>query len=166
MNDILVESGLSAGAVYGYFRGKDEIIAGIAQTFIGQITRLIEPMADMTPPPPLHEAVDQLMGNLEEEAFGPEGFAYIAPQIWAEALHNEPVHQLLTAKFNEILAAFTLLVRAQQRAGYLPPGADPSKVAAVVLGSVFGYIMQRVLIGNIDRADFREGLAAIAGVTT
>lgn len=164
MNDILRESGLSAGAVYGYFRGKEEIIAAIAQSFIDQVTQLVEPMANLDPPPPIHVAIDQLMSEVEDVAFGPNGFAYIAPQIWAEALHNEPIHELLQSKYTVILGAFAQLVRAQQRAGHVTPDIDPSTVAKVILGSAFGYVMQRVLLGNIERTDFRDGLAAISGV--
>lgn len=163
MSDILGEAELSAGAVYGYFRGKDEIIAAIAQTFIDQITGLLEPMAEHDPPPSLPEASERLMGQLEDVAFGPNGFAFIAPQVWAEALHNESIHALLNAKYAKILGAFTQLVRAQQRAGMVRADADPANVAKVILGSSFGYVMQRVLIGNMTRADYWEGLAAITG---
>lgn len=161
MSDILGEAELSAGAVYGYFRGKDEIIAAIAQTFIDQITGLLEPMAHLDPPPPPPEAIDRLMEQLEDMAFGPNGFAYIAPQVWAEALHNEPIHELLRSKYAQILAAFTQLVSAQQRAGLVRRDTDPATVAKVVLGSAFGYVMQRVLIGNLTRTDFRAGFAAL-----
>src|SRR5690606_26473523 len=76
MSDILHESELSAGAVYGYFRGKDEIIAAIAQGFVGETARLIEPVAQSETVPPLPDVLDSLLGHVEEAAFGPDGFAY------------------------------------------------------------------------------------------
>ncbi len=35
MSHVIAESGLSAGAVYGYFKGKNEIIKAIADLAIG-----------------------------------------------------------------------------------------------------------------------------------
>lgn len=163
MNDILREADLSAGAVYGYFRGKEEIIAGIAQTFIGPMTKLVEPMSTLEPPPPLPAAIDYLLGQVEEVAFGPDGFAYLAPQVWAEALHNKQIQELVQSNYQQILTAFTKLVRSQQRAGLVDPDTDPRMVAKVVMGSAFGYVLQRAVLGNIDRGDFRAGLAALTG---
>ena len=40
MSDVIRESGLSAGAVYGYFRSKDEILAAIADDALGNVDEI------------------------------------------------------------------------------------------------------------------------------
>ncbi|MFD0775947.1 helix-turn-helix domain-containing protein, partial [Streptomonospora algeriensis] len=41
MQDIIDEAGLSAGAVYRYFRGKDEIIAAISLDAAGAVAAIV-----------------------------------------------------------------------------------------------------------------------------
>jgi AcrR family transcriptional regulator len=95
MTDILTEAGLSAGAVYGYFKSKNEIIAAIAEDVIGQITQLLEPIFTQEPPPRLAEAIRQGLSQTNDIAFGPEGFAQLAPQVWLQSAadHRRPARR-------------------------------------------------------------------------
>ncbi len=42
MADVIRESGLSAGAVYGYFKSKEEIVAAIADDALSAVDELFE----------------------------------------------------------------------------------------------------------------------------
>src|SRR5690242_18559394 len=42
MADVIAASGLSAGAVYGYFKSKEEIVAAIAEEALSSVDELFE----------------------------------------------------------------------------------------------------------------------------
>lgn len=166
MSDIFAEAGLSAGAVYGYFKGKDELIAAIAEQAVGGIIRLIEPIATREPAPTVDEFVRLGLRATNEFAFGEDGVARLAPQVWAEAARDPALAAVLAEKYNVILGLLTDLVVAEQKVGRVAPDGDPEDVAKVLVSTIMGYILQRLLIGNVDPDSYAAGLAAFAPPTT
>ena len=162
MQDILGEAGLSAGALYRYFRSKEEIIAAIAEEALTQVTAPMGPLAAQHPPPPLDVVIEQLLDNAEEFGFRPDGLAYIAPQVWAEALRNQQLRELVQAKFAEVRGAIASIVRAEQAAGRIPTDVDPDDVAGFLFGSLLGYVVQRVLAGSVDAKSYSAALGALS----
>ncbi len=161
MTDILAEAGLSAGAVYGYFKSKNEIIAAIAEDVIGQITQLLEPVVTQDPPPRLDEAILQGLSATNDIAFGPDGFARLAPQVWAEAMRDEALAEVIRRRYQAIHGLISQLVVAEQKLGRIAPDGNPDEAAKVVIGMIMGYILQRVMIGNVDPRSYSAGLAAL-----
>lgn len=162
MADIFTEAGLSSGAVYGYFKSKDELIAAIADDAVSGIIRLIEPIATRQPPPPVAEFVREALGATSEFAFGDDGIARLAPQVWAEAARDPVLAEVLRGKYGKVQGVLSGLVVEEQRVGRIASNADPGAVAAVLISMITGFILQRVLIGKIGADDFAAGLAAIA----
>jgi AcrR family transcriptional regulator len=161
MQDVLQEAGLSAGALYRYFRSKEEIIAAIAADALAQVTAPMRQLAARQPPPPIDAVIEQVLTNAEDLAFGPDGFAYIAPQVWAEALHNAQLRELVQSKFAEVRGAVAGIVRAEQNVGRIPADADPDDVAGLLFGSLLGYVLQRVISRDVDAKSYSAALGAI-----
>jgi AcrR family transcriptional regulator len=161
MQDILAEAGLSAGALYRYFRSKEEIIAAIAEEALAQVTAPMGPLAAQQPAPPLDAVIERLLTNAEDVNFLPDGLAYIAPQVWAEALRNPRLRELVQTKFAEVRSAIAGIVRAEQTAGRIPADADPDDVAGFLFGSLLGYVLQRVLAGTVDPRSYSAALRAL-----
>jgi AcrR family transcriptional regulator len=161
MADIFTEAGVSAGAVYGYFKSKDEIIAAIAEHVIGSVTALLEPIVGQQPPPRLYDAIREGLRSAESLAFGPDGFARLAPQVWAESLRNPGLATVVHERYLGIHGLMTRLVRAEQAAGHISSDTDPAEVAKVLVGAVMGYIVQRVLIDNVRPDSYADGLAGL-----
>src|ERR1700758_2933283 len=80
MQDIFAESGLSAGAVYSHFTGKDEIITAIAEDVIDKITSAVSAALPDGEPPALDEALDGFFATLQRLDIAP-----IAVIVWGEA---------------------------------------------------------------------------------
>lgn len=160
MADIFAEANLSAGAVYGYFRSKSEIIEAIAEYVLGQVSQLLEPIVSGDPAP-LHEAIRQGLTASYELTFGEDGFARLAPQVWAEALRDPALAEVLRTRYWKIHGLMARLVAAEQRAGRIAPDGDPADTAKVLVGSIMGYILQGVLIGNVDADSYASGLATL-----
>ena len=114
------------------------------------MTTPIGPLAAQQPAPPLDAVIERLLTNSEDVGFRPDGLAYIAPQVWAEALRNPRLRELVQTKFAEVRSAIAGIVRAEQTAGRIPADADPDDVAGFLFGSLLGYVLQRVLAGTVD----------------
>jgi AcrR family transcriptional regulator len=125
MADILAEARLSAGAVYGHFNSKNDIIAAIAEEVIGQISLILEPIVTQEPTPTLEEAVRQALNATNEVAFGEDAFAPLAPQVWAEALRNDVLAEVLRGRYRVILQLISQLVVNEQSTRRVSPTGDP-----------------------------------------
>lgn len=161
MSDIFAEAGLSAGAVYGYFKSKNELIAAIAAQAIDEVAGTIGPFAAEVPPPSLDRVIEQGLRATEEFAFGEDGFARLAPQVWAEAAHDAALREVLRDKYETIHGLLTQLVIAEQKAGRLRPDGDSEAAARVLVSAIMGYILQRLLMGTVDPESYASGLAAL-----
>lgn len=163
MIDIFAEAGLSSGAVYGYFKSKDELITEIAARVINQLSEIVDPLASYDPPLSAEEFVYQALTRIDTMAFGPHGFGRLAPQVWSEALRNPGLNEVLARRYAGIGSLVAEMVQRQQEHGLIPGDAVPREVVPVLMGSFIGYIVQRLLFGSLSPRSYAAGVAAIAG---
>lgn len=64
MQDVFKEVGLSAGAVYRYFPGKEDIIAAITKETFAVIRGAFEEASRMTPPPTPDALLGRVLGGV------------------------------------------------------------------------------------------------------
>jgi AcrR family transcriptional regulator len=161
MADVFAEASLSAGAVYRYFRSKDEIITAIAEEVVGHVTDLLVPLIDQEPTPTLDSVIRDGLLSVDDLAFGEYGFAQLAPQVWAEALRNDQLLGVIRSRYTVVREALSRLIVAEQKAGRVDVNAEPDNVAAVLFGSIIGYLLQRLLFGHLRPESYAAGLAAL-----
>jgi AcrR family transcriptional regulator len=163
MQDVFTEAGLSAGAVYRYFVGKDDIIAAIAS---GALADLATAFADGEKvPPQLDDIVDVVLDVDTPPLAGSTESARLLVQIWSEALRSPALAAQLTDVMDESRRVLGRLVERHQQAGLLPSDAAPEEVAAVLIALVDGFLVQRAVYGRADAASFRAGIRALMGGT-
>ncbi len=162
MADVIRESGLSAGAVYGYFRSKDEIIAAIADRAVGTVDELFDAMMARPTPPTPSEAIRILTSQVVVLAELPAGdVTRVALQVWAEALRNKEIHATAAEKYTRVRGKFAELVLVMQGAGHVDPDADPELVAQVLFGLLPGFLVQRLILGDVTPDSYADGLDAL-----
>ena len=61
MQDVLSEANLSAGAVYRYFRSKDDILAAIAIDALAKVASAFEDVFDTDTTPLVEEVLDRIL---------------------------------------------------------------------------------------------------------
>jgi len=164
MADVIGESGLSAGAVYGYFKSKNQIITAIADRSIGTVDQVFrEMLADGRSPEPadvLQAALEQLLEVADQQ----EGdLTLIAVQAWGEAVRGGEIHDLVQPRIAELRDHWVEVARRRQAAGKLPADADPEQVGRALLGLLPGFILQRLLLGEVTPAGYAAGLRALTG---
>lgn len=158
MTDILTEAEVSAGALYGHFTSKNEIIAAVAEDVIGQLADRLEPIATQVPSPSIDQMVVQMINSLEEFAFGSDGIARLAPSVWAEALRDDELAAVTRNKYDEIHALFSRLIAERKKTQATLGDIDESEAARLLVSTLMGYLLQRLLVGHIDPTDYAAGL--------
>lgn len=162
MQEVLTEAGLSSGAVYRYFKGKDAIITAITEQALNEIEAAFDRQGD-APLPPLERIVDLVLepGNppLDDT---PES-AQLLLQVWSETLRSPS----LAERYREVLEraeqVFSRFVEQYQQQGLVSADVPAAHVARVLIGLVHGFMVQRALDDRVDAATFRSGLHALLG---
>ena len=151
MADVIAASGLSAGAVYRYFRSKDELIEAIVDRVLGRAAdrfeRLLEEGHAPDPADAVAAAVD-LVVSVGEAA--PVDTTRVAVQAWAEALRNPGVAAVAGGAYATMRGYFVEVARRAQQTGRLPADADPAQLGAALFSLVLGFLLQRLLLGDVD----------------
>ncbi len=159
MAQVIEESGLSAGAVYGYFASKDDLLVAVADARIGDMDAILRYVLDA--PEPVHPAfaIQMLVDQLADLSRHPDGdLTVVVVQIWGQAVLGGEVHAILAPRIQGVLTTLTQLVRRWRDAGRLPADADPHAMARVLLSMLPGYLLQRLVVGDIAPNDYAQGL--------
>lgn len=159
MQDVLREADLSAGAVYRYFRGKEELIGAIVTEVLDSIRASFEAAARQSPPPP----PDQLIADVMSDVLGSrtEGFPGLIVQVWAETLRNEALAAVLSSGFVQVREAWVNIVRVYQDAGTMDPDVPADDVARVMIATAQGFAAQQALFGEVPVDVLRSGLRGL-----
>ena len=168
---IIARSGLSTGAVYRYFKGKDQIIGaafGDATRQIGEVTGAVLDGSESASPPELLEA---LLAALNAYAHSGVGAAKgidrmpVAVHGWSFA-QTDPE---LMAALGFVLGAFrqrcSSLIERWREDGTVAPDADPGAVAQVIVSLCLGYVVQLSLGVAVDPKAHTEVLRGITRTT-
>jgi AcrR family transcriptional regulator len=161
MQDVIAEAGLSVGAVYRYFKSKDELRLAVTETTVGAIAGEVSAVAHHEPPLPLAEAMARVVILVEPRVAEPDSVARLAIQAWAEALRDPSFAEFAAKSYGTIRESLVTIARRAQEAGQLAPDADPVAVGAVLFAVVPGYVLQRTLTGHPDQATMIAGLRAL-----
>jgi len=166
MQDVIKAAGLSVGAFYRYFPSKTDLIRAIAEETVGELlAELDATVADATfdtvadatfdtvADATLHDAMWQALTIAEKRISGDQR-AKLAVQVWAEALRDPELGELVADIYQRVRGRFT---RLAARAGH----DHPEAVGAVLFGLMQGFILQRLLVGGIDASTYHAGIATL-----
>ncbi|OIK25450.1 TetR/AcrR family transcriptional regulator [Streptomyces malaysiense] len=169
MPDIAAEAGLSQGAAYRYFAGKDEIILAIAGDAFRLIFAPVQRLASEADAPSVAEltatALDALTADTVIDAAGNDvpvdELLRCAVQTWSEMLRNETVRSAAVEGFDGVRRSIAEAIERGQAAGAVPPSVHPDHGARVVMGLLHGFLLQRVAFGLTDTAQCNADITAL-----
>jgi TetR/AcrR family transcriptional regulator, transcriptional repressor of aconitase len=160
MADIIEESGLSAGAIYGYFPGKAELVYAVATRILSaRRTELAIAGRDRALSPAA--IVTLLIDGVRREAPMP-----VLMQVWAEATVDENLRALAETAVSEVRGAIiaALIPWAEEdrrRTGGVDPAAWARAAAPVITALVPGFVLQRTLLSDFDEQAFLRAIALV-----
>jgi TetR/AcrR family transcriptional regulator, transcriptional repressor of aconitase len=153
MQAIFEEAGLSPGAVYRYFKSKEEIVQAIAAETLGGFQDAMQAGPPGEPLGPV-ELLERLFDAIASVGMRAERLR-VAVQIWSEALRNPDVRAGILALVGRLLEQLTDDLRDAQRRGVLDPDLDPHAVARVLLAVGQGFVVQSTWYEDLDAQAFR-----------
>jgi TetR/AcrR family transcriptional regulator, transcriptional repressor of aconitase len=141
MQDLVREAGMSSGAVYRYFAGKDAMIVAIAEENLDQIVAIVQESvqhgADLGAA--LASALEFVSARHVED-----GFAAIALVVWSEALRNPALAARLQESFDAAGEALAATARVSTPTATV---LTPDVLAKTLLCVLPGYLLQLAIRG-------------------
>lgn len=141
MADIVRESGISFGGIYGYFASKDDIIAATADERHRKEAELYARALALSDPV---EALHQLVASYGRLLADPAERLQrrVGIHLWAEALCADSVHTLVTRGAEAARATVETLLRRAGAENRLVDGVDPAAAARSLVALFQGYVLQ------------------------
>ncbi|GAB3941413.1 TetR/AcrR family transcriptional regulator [Corynebacterium tapiri] len=157
MGDVIAESGLSAGGIYGQFTNKRELLATTARVLHDQRVSYLQAAAAATP---LSHPADVLT-DLANRSFGEGDLQAPALQVWAyAAAHQDQFPESSTFK-----DAITSALIDYLQAWYAHRGAtDPEAIAREITPAVHTYLAGIIVhstLNSYSAHTLKSGLEAL-----
>lgn len=159
MDDIIRQAGLSAGAVYSYFKNKDELILAAVTTSLSGLSALVVPLFARDRLPKPEELVRDILDAVESFT-AREGFDLkrIALLGWAEQQRNETLRGVMQGSYAMFRGQLAASVRVWQRDGVIDAAADADEVARTMLALILGYVVEAAVMGDMRPEMIAGGL--------
>jgi TetR/AcrR family transcriptional regulator, transcriptional repressor of aconitase len=167
MEMIIARSGLSTGAVYRYFKGKDEIIRAAVAATTREIGAAVAPILAGSSSGPPAEMVEKLLAAWVGYSYSGVGAAAGVDRMpaalhgWSYAQTDPELKAAVRATLRGFRERFVPIIRQWQADGAVAAGADPDAVAQLILTISLGFVAQRSLTGDADVRAHADALAAI-----
>jgi len=156
MTDIIRESGLSAGAIYGYFASKTEIFQAVASRVLDiRLTEL--PSRRGEEPRSPGELMRTIVSSISSLPL-----ADVIPQVWAEATIDPDVRTMMSGSLGGLRSAIRDEIAAWGAANPDRIEGEPvdwaTRVTPVFLGALPGFIVQRLVFPEFDEEAYLDAL--------
>lgn len=163
MDDVIRESGLSAGAVYRYFASKDEIILAAATSALGLLRgELHHAMTAPEVSSPRTVLTAMFDTPLLHIPAGAPDISHLAIHGWAESTRNPALRAIFAEAYTAFVTEGSALYTVWRESGTVAPWIDPEMTARLTLSLVMGFIVQRTIgSGTFDPDDYRESAIAM-----
>ena len=164
MQDICGEAELSPGAVYRYFRGKEEIIEAIGEEARQRNLELIEAAKREAAE---HEGDTlQIFAGLARAFFFTtidEEHCSLDIELHAEARRSPHIQETLRRGSEAVRTAMAALIRGAQGNGEVNPNLDPEAVARILMSMHQGFILQKQHDPELDVQTYVDAALAMVG---
>jgi AcrR family transcriptional regulator len=160
MRDIIRQSGLSAGCIYGHFAAKEELIEAIGERRHARDTALLSSDDEtMDPVATLRAIARNFLNDLLKE----DGLRTrrLRLQLWAEALRSKQVRAQVTTGIHAPLSAIIKLLQRAQRLELVDKEIDPAIMARTIVAMFQGFVLQRLWGERFEAVAAFEGLEAL-----
>jgi len=161
MQDVVAESGMSAGAIYRYFDGKAAIIEAVATERHARERALVD-TALAAGPEDMGGAVRRFLSDWFDWVSEP-GEARrrrVDLHVWANAQHDARLRAIVSEGLGPLGDVTRVLTEARAR-GALDPAVDPEAFARVLLALIQGFLLQRSWDPDLEAGPYRDTVLAV-----
>ena len=167
MEMIIARSGLSTGAVYRYFKSKDDLIRAAITAATSEIGAAAAPvLAGPKPARPsqlLQELLAAWVGFSRSGVGAAAGLDRmpVALHGWSYAQTDPETRTILQASLRGFRERCVPLVKQWQADGLIAADVQPDAVAQLILSICLGFVAQRSLTGDAEVQAHADALAAL-----
>lgn len=162
MEDIVREAKLSFGAVYLYYKSKDDLIQAAFSMAFHEMQAFLVPIIRREPAYPPSVFVRETTKVLTVYAHRDQlNFGVSFLMGWGEAEFNPKVKELVSNGQRAYREELTAVVRKWQERGDVGSETKPENIAKVMLSFFLGFIVQSAMIGGIDPKTAAMGFEGI-----
>jgi AcrR family transcriptional regulator len=166
MEMIIARSGLSTGAVYRYFKGKEELIAASVAGATAEIGAALTPILQGGHSTSPAQLMENLLSAITAYSRSGVGAAAgidrmpVAVHGWSYALTDPNLRATVQAGLQAFRAACVPIIEQWQADGAISPHVDPAAIAQLIVSIWLGFMAQRSLADAQVEAH-AEALAAL-----
>jgi AcrR family transcriptional regulator len=163
IQDVVRDSGLSVGAIYTYFKSKEELFLECCEVMTsGSLETLGAMLAGQTTTAErLATATAFYLDSIDEAPEGGPGLVTLV-QAWAVADGEPRIREMLARRRERFVGAGQVLLREGIARGELPPWLDVDATARAYISLLDGMLLQRIEAGERYRqADLERQTRAI-----
>ena len=143
IRDVIRESGLSAGCIYGHFTTKEDLIQAMGERRHAHDRALLSNSDDtMDPIVALRTIARDFLSDVQKE--DSLRSRRVALQLWAEALRDDEVRKQVVSGIHIGLPILVKLLQRGQRLGLVGKKIDPTAIARTIVAMFQGFLLQRV----------------------
>ena len=165
MQEIAVQAGLSAGALYRYFDGKEALVAALAARGREERRTALEALTKGGGAAALARTVAGMLRFLAGEAAA--AAIRLDVRLWAEALDHPAVREIVAAELAALREPIAAYLSRERRAGRVRRDVDPQAAARAVVSLLAGAELQAAFEPDWRGEDYAEAVAdLIAGLGT
>jgi AcrR family transcriptional regulator len=162
MANVIAESGLSAGAVYGYFKGKHDLIRAIARGTVGGFAADLDALAEGEEQVTLTRALEVVLARARVLTDSSEGgLPRIAVHAWSEAARDDEVKEIVRTNINAILQSWSRVLARARADGNLGPDGDLDEMARSMYSLMIGFALQGLILDDVDLEAYLAGFTAL-----
>jgi len=164
MQDIVRESGLSPGAIYLYFKSKEEIIKTTAdERHKNEKDTITEAFGSSNPDIALSQLVEIFFNSLLNPNVRKQ--RNIGIQLWGEALSNPHIYSIVHQSMNDSKNILTEMLKTYLKQENLPQDLSIEYIARVILAQFQGFVLQVVFDENIDVEKYIKAVKQIISIS-
>ena len=162
MEQIIREAGLSAGAVYLYFKSKEELILSAIAAQMTAVRDEVLPLLGKDQPETPAEFIQQVTESIARFTSRMDfDLNAVILMCWSEAQTNPKVNSLVRGYQKDYRKSLSKLAERWQKKGHIEAKTDPDDVAKALLSFLLGFIAQSALIGDIKPRSLTRGITAL-----
>ena len=160
IEEIRLEAGLSRGAVYHYFKTKEDIIDAIRGRSARQAEAIVISSAEADD---AESVLLDLINSTVSVMVSPTSVDAnrLAMFLWAESLVNARIMDGQLPAFKPYLSALAESISKAQADGKVDPGLEPQATARLIAGALMGLQLQLSWEPEIDLEASRDALTSL-----
>lgn len=163
MEMIIARSGLSTGAVYGYFKGKDELITAAVGEGIGSTMVAFSTIFDDPNPPTLPVLLEQILMLTQVSPLDNDFNRMLLVHGYSHMQTSPVLRSAVEAQYKDGLARCAAMIKRMQANGNLDASIDPSDMAQLLTSMCWGFVHQH---GLSEVASIESHVRALTALTT